>query len=570
MEGSNSDYTTPAAFTVSLHSTSRAECKVIYVVPVARGAGSRAWQHLGVKPLPPYTATRATIDMVTSAAALHEGFVGIPTAAVLHLALPTYTVHWVEPWSIVLGAQLSSDELELPLAETLAYKGVWIVAGGHHAFNPSSLRECLAKTLSRHVKDPLDGPRNSEQYRATILEQDNARCVITGDVECVQAAHIIDRYIGSSILGAVLSKLYTLQQRYLDRVPATIVAQLGATSLLYCDIRIVNTPPYSPPLIDNQFNGETLSASAHVSKDLYGAFGIHPPTAKVLWFNVGSAQNLGALTSCGGLAGSNAHPSGSDSRLYENREGLHQDYVERITTHFTVHCLALYLLMCQKFIPVKLKDEIKTLIPEAADGVDDEGEDAAADDEPGGRAEGEGATREGAAREGGGGGGHADMDVDDVDAPADEDSLPGSYREGGVSHSARWAFWLFVCIGAGSLTALADWVAQADEGAEAGSGLPASASNDSNTSSIATLVARRPHSSVFREVKEAAKFEALREDDRDEDKSAVKAHVLELFPHLAPHDLTAKQLETYHQDVVFKACLLLRLTAALGARHNID
>ncbi|KAJ7678986.1 hypothetical protein DFH06DRAFT_502763 [Mycena polygramma] len=158
------DFTTPAAFTISAYSTSDEERQVVFVVPVHSGAGSRAWKSLAVKPIPSYTAARLTVGMVASVAALHMGFVGIPAAAVPHLALPTYTVHWVVPGTIILGEELSLEELQLPLAESLATEGVWIVASSRRAseFTPPRLRGWLSKTLSEHDKYLVDGPRNSK------------------------------------------------------------------------------------------------------------------------------------------------------------------------------------------------------------------------------------------------------------------------------------------------------------------------------------------------------------------------------------------------------------------------
>ena len=103
--------------------------------------------------------------------------------------------------------------------------------------------------------------------------------MVTGDVESIQASHIIDRYIGSSIFGGVLAEIWRLAETYSRCVPDSLQEEHVRTDLLFADIRITPPPFFSGEiaLVDESFNGETLSPSVHVAKDVYTAHATYPP-----------------------------------------------------------------------------------------------------------------------------------------------------------------------------------------------------------------------------------------------------------------------------------------------------
>ncbi|KAJ6584854.1 hypothetical protein B0H19DRAFT_1249779 [Mycena capillaripes] len=540
------------ALTFSVWSTSRESRRVIFVVPVSDRPGASDWRGLAVQPIPDYTAKRLTVGMVGAVAAFHLGIVGIPHIASSHLPLPGYRLHWVEGPDFQ-GTALTDEQAAQSVSAGLEGRGIWIVPSCELPSFDAFLLSCLlTKTLGKHAKEKVDG-RQDKKFRDRILPQDESKCVLTGEVEFVQASHIIDRYIGSSIFGGALDEVRRLREAYSCCVPPILQKQLQSRDLLFADIRIP-PPPFCPgeiALVDASFNGETLSPSMHVAKDIYIAHAAYPPSGLILWFNVGSSRNIGAFSVCGGLAQSTTVPPGHEKILYARKTGVQNTD----QTRFVTRCFRFYLTMCLKFMPEHTRSYIKHVVATASDeGKEQDEEDRSLrpeiqqDEPPSG---------------------------DRQSDPRKDHQFPGRYDSYECDRNPsffRIAGCIFVALLALIVKSLALAVAHvghlfSESGPSIGGGIPASASKTSNLSAETnlTLVNNHPDQNILKDICDWPEFDASSDIDEDEEATAAaKARILGLFPHLNTQGLSLLELQKYHHTRILEAALLIHLEASLA------
>ncbi|KAJ7211185.1 hypothetical protein GGX14DRAFT_623759 [Mycena pura] len=556
------------ALTFSVWSTLREARRVIFVVPVSNRSGASDWKCLGVQPIPDYTTKRLTIGMVGAVAAFHFGIVGIPQGASSHLPLPGYHLHWVKGLASQ-GTALTDEQAAQSISVGLEGRGIWIVpscelpCSNEMAVDPFLLSSLVTKTLRKYTKEKADGHRdkkvgfaisNSNHFRKHILPQDDHKCVLTGEVESVQASHIIDRYIGSSIFGGVLEEIWRLAEMYDCCVPAILQTQLQSKDLLFADIRIT-PPPFYPgefALVDQSFNGETLSPSLHVAKDIYTAHATYPPSGLILWFNIASSMNLCAFPVCGGLAQSTTVPLGHETILYARKAGEQNSDGPR----FAPRCFRFYLTMCLKFMPNHTKSYIRQMVATASDGREQDKEEDRS----------------------------LQMDLDRQDKPpsgdrqsdlANDRQLPGQYDSYGEHDHNISFFRIAGCFFVALLALIVEYFALTVEHLglfffegrpSIGGGIPASTSNTSNLSAGTnlTLVNSHPNQDIIKDVCHWPVIDDIDEATSKEAKEAAKAQILSIFPHLKVQDSSLAELQNYHQTRVLEAALLIHLRAYLA------
>ncbi|KAJ7654486.1 hypothetical protein DFH06DRAFT_1329760 [Mycena polygramma] len=497
---------------------------LLFVVPI--DLDDSEWGPLRVKLAPPICASRLTLRTAAAIAALHCGILGIPPAAMGSLILPSYEVE-----NVVYGRRagvLTDHELDLPLSEpSVVGKGFWIVPTGDIRFGWSD--ESRTQFLASVFKDlPKEKKQRTGQkkFREDIMALDHNRCVVSGDTKILDAAHIVDAYIGSAIFGRVISCIEDICGLYGALDPSVLQrADAQSPATLFADIRL---PPAQFPVngpverINQSDNGELRTPSHHRNKDMYAGEAVCPHDGTMLWFDAESASNNIAIVSFGGLRGYLV-PQGPAGFLYKNPNGIQK--VEQ--WRFWPRTLALYNVFCRRFLPQANMQEITVAISRLAATVSqqNENEGSREDSDPGHLCE----------RCGGGVG-------------AQSTSGWGTGPFGGEREAGA---------GAG----------QTDEQDGAG-GLPASTSSGSN-SSQGTLVDRPPFRQVWWEVVEAELYKPLEVEDGeagDLEKDKTKANLLTVLD--VPRDHSVEELEDYHRSLVLQAICLLHLGAVLSATSS--
>ncbi|KAJ7031310.1 hypothetical protein C8F04DRAFT_701478 [Mycena alexandri] len=305
-----------------------------------------------------------------------------------------------------------------------------------------------------------------------------------------------------------------------------------------------------------------MAPSPHDHQDLKDAHATHPPTGRVLWFNVASGENLTAFATCGGLA-SYTTPIGPEGIVYRKRTGIQA----MDTLRFHPQCLRFYITLCVHFMPRKIKDAVMTLVVQAGHPLKTVDKSTQTENS---NAQGEGADR---------------MQVDGPRVQTTLATLPGHHDDTPDFISPPLPLFLkhlvsvFICVAIGTLlagwawtglpgTSLEEPVAELPGTIIAQSSSPGS-TNDSNLSgsSSATLANRPPYEAV-KEILAAAEFVPLAEDD-EIGAAQVKANLEHLFPDLVLNGYTAIELQRHHQSLVFKAALLLRLSASIQSTNDM-
>ncbi|KAJ7672780.1 hypothetical protein B0H17DRAFT_178821 [Mycena rosella] len=201
-----------------------------------------------------------------------------------------------------------------------------------------------------------DGKRQSKEFRQNILAQDLQRCSISGDVKTLEATHIVDRYIGSPLFGAVLEAIGQACSLY-DRLPSSVLdSAQEETAYLLADIR-VSPGQYmasKPTRIDQLDNGEALSPSLRHERDIEAGYCVDPTTGVHLWFNLATADNRASVPDFGALASSAPPFLPPDSLLYSNQPGKQEVHDAR----FFPRTLALYTTFCKRFLPRATKEAL--------------------------------------------------------------------------------------------------------------------------------------------------------------------------------------------------------------------
>ncbi|KAJ6575381.1 hypothetical protein B0H19DRAFT_1064071 [Mycena capillaripes] len=355
------------AFSATLWDASPRARQLTFVVAVDKD--SPAIGAFDVKHIPLICASRMTVRLVASMAAFHFGLLGIPKSAQTEeLLLPTYTVRWVRT-SGAQGDDLADTELDMYVNDPGAVgKGIYIVPNVAIKFALPPTKLYLSKALKK-AKNYKGDEKRLATFRENILRQDNYRCVISGSKggsrQTLQAAHLVDRYIGSIVLSTVVNSIIDASQVY-EQLPTDVYEKAQEEQPdLFADVRLASmekldiTSPVPP--IDWDENGEALSPTYQVEKDLGLAYIAVPNTGVRLWLEPTTVENPYAIPFFGSLAGSATPPSNApEAVLFQDKNAIQTRNYQK----FFQQTLAAYAIWCKRFMPKSFRKKITKQISE--------------------------------------------------------------------------------------------------------------------------------------------------------------------------------------------------------------
>ncbi|KAJ7449790.1 hypothetical protein FB451DRAFT_1286547 [Mycena latifolia] len=340
--------------------------KPTFIIPI----DGVAWRpgDRGVYGMPPTCADRLTVQLATSVVAFHFGLLGVPAHLEEAVILLHYTVHWSNGG--LLGDPLTEAELAYSLSEQfLAHKGLFIVPTSPEPFDvfsansscgviPSSVRSFVAKAFEQQKSEESDGSRPGKQFREAVLENYRHVCSISGDPK-PDAAHIIDRYVGSPILFPVLAAIRAAND--VAVVAGADIAMMPYPPIMFADIRSCADDYPALGRIDQPDNGETLSQFIHRMRDFRAANSVNPCTGQLFWFDLDTAPGKIAITDFGDLVNETTSTPAT-ARLFSNSAGIQPIS----SSSFTLRCLNLYIVFCKRFMLGSEKSKIRIAVAEAA------------------------------------------------------------------------------------------------------------------------------------------------------------------------------------------------------------
>ncbi|KAJ6590032.1 hypothetical protein DFH09DRAFT_1140717 [Mycena vulgaris] len=493
------------AFSLSLWDEDVLERKLTFVVPIE--PTSPAIRALDVNLISTLCASRMTVKLAATVTAFHHGLLGIPpsAAAAEKLLLPTFEIAWVSPHG-GQGENLTEEELSLPLnSSRVLGKGIYIVPALHLSFGMRHLERYIGKALKLAKGFQGDGGRNASAFRSSVLRQDGDRCVVTGNVGTLEAAHVVDRYVGSIIFGSVMDELYAIGRAYAS-LPVDIwqEAQLDQ-SLLFADVREVPTelaliPIITPPAIDRHNNGEALTPTMHTEKDIQSAYMVDPCSGIQLWLNLDTRNIFSAIASFGALEESDTPAaSAPESGFYSNKGGIQPFDRAR----FFPRTLAFYTTFAKKFMPKDLRAKTVGNVSKTTSNV---------------------MTKEG--------------------YPSTEDVSIEAFEGEGEEAEPRGS-------ASGEILDAPIRPSKSDE----------SDLTVGRTDAYSDVWFEVADARFF-----SPKYENLN-DEEEEDLQAYKERMEALHPLVGPKGFTAGELEAHHRNVVVQAILLLHVGAAIQARR---